>query len=411
MGRECLGAGAVSQPPAPPPGFTLDGPMSRKRDGGIPPPPPPGFALQDERPSARPGPVEHAAPSLGMDSIAAPIDGDTLRLRVGAEPAPVGRRCAGAEATGLGPAGPAGADRAAVARGPRPASLAGIGGARRTGGRQLRPPGRASDARRAGPRPESLARNGNALAAPEYLRADPQRRFEYMQAERLARQNRLGVHDTMFQTPADFRRAPMPTPERETVAQFWDTPTPMAGMRPEDEQSYLALVNDASVTPKAIQDYARANGFTVADGEVERVRADAKKKGMPIGVNYVTPPKPLTDQGDGTTGAAGRGFANGVLPNLLEEAGAVVDTLGGTAGRENVWNSDRRLADIWANNGEQNESDHRLRCVRASLGHDRCADCRRPRSADGPGQQRGGPGEVRGGLWRAVRAGTRRHDP
>ncbi|MBU2342108.1 MAG: hypothetical protein KKE77_12795, partial [Alphaproteobacteria bacterium] len=34
--------------------------------------------------------------------------------------------------------------------------------------------------------------------------------------------------------------------------------------------------------------------------------------------------------------------------------GAVVDTLGGTPGRENVWNSDRRLADIWANNQRQN---------------------------------------------------------
>jgi hypothetical protein len=77
---------------------------------------------------------------------------------------------------------------------------------------------------------------------------------------------------------------------------------------------------------------------------------------MPIGVDYRDLPKPLTDQGDGATGAAGRGFANGVLPNFLEETGAVADTLGATSGRENVWNSDRRLADIFANNLDQNES-------------------------------------------------------
>ena len=203
---------------------------------------------------------------------------------------------------------------------------------------------------------QTQLRSGNALAAPDYLASDPQRRFDYMQAERLARQNRLGVHDTFHQSPAEYRKAPMPTPDRETVAQFWDTPTPFAGMRPEAEQQYLALVNDPNVPAKAVQAFARQQGFRVADGEVERVRAQSRKSGQLVGVGYQQAPRPLTDQGDGKTGAVLRGIGNGVLPNMLEEVGAAADTLGGTSGRENIWNSDRRLADIWFNNDQQNEA-------------------------------------------------------
>jgi hypothetical protein len=41
---------------------------------------------------------------------------------------------------------------------------------------------------------------------------------------------------------------------------------------------------------------------------------------------------------------------------MLEEFGAVPDTLGMTPGRESLFNSDRRLADIYVNNLGQNES-------------------------------------------------------
>lgn len=205
-----------------------------------------------------------------------------------------------------------------------------------------------------------LARYGNALAAPDYLAADPARRFDYMQAERLARQNGLGIHASRFQPPADFRKAPLPvdqlTPERSTTAMFWDTPTPMAGMRPEVEKTFLAMLNDHSVAPDKVAAFARENGFVVDPARVVTTREQSTKRGLPIAMNYVDPPKVLTDQGDGATGAVVRGLGNGVLPNWLEETGAVVDTLGATPGRENVWNSDRRIADIWANNAAQNES-------------------------------------------------------
>lgn len=208
----------------------------------------------------------------------------------------------------------------------------------------------------------TLARDGAALAAPEYIAADPERRFDYLQAERLARQNGLGIHATRFQPPAEYRQAPVPvdqlTPERATVAQFWDTPTPLAGMRPEVEKTFIGMINDRKITPEQVAAYARDNGgFVVDPADVAKSRGQSDKAGgKPIGMGYRGAPKVMTDQGDGATGAVVRGIGNGVLPNWLEETGALADTLGVTPGRENVWNSERRLADIWANNEAQNES-------------------------------------------------------
>jgi hypothetical protein len=59
-------------------------------------------------------------------------------------------------------------------------------------------------------------------------------------------------------------------------------------------------------------------------------------------------------QPDGATGAALRGFGDPF--NLLDEVGAVVDTFGGTAGRENIWNSDRSVKDILYDNIDANRS-------------------------------------------------------
>ena len=206
---------------------------------------------------------------------------------------------------------------------------------------------------------ERQVRTGNALAAPDFLKADPPRQFDYMQAERLARLNGLGVHDTFAQTPSDFR-GDLVVPTRETVAQFWDTPTPWAGMRPEDEAKYSALLKTSS-NPDEIVNFARSAGATIDPADVvkwikERDAFRANGTELPAYANYVDAPKVMTEQGDGAAGAAARGLANGVLPNFLEETGAIVDTLGGTNDRENVFNSDRRLADIYANNAAQNEA-------------------------------------------------------
>lgn len=204
-----------------------------------------------------------------------------------------------------------------------------------------------------------MVRQGNALAAPTYLAADPQRRFEYMQAERLARLNGLGVHDAYHQKPEEFRRDPI-IADRETVAQFWDTPTPWAGMRPEDEAKYVGLLQTSN-SPDEIVTFARNAGATIDPAEVakwlkSRDEYRAKGSDLPAYANYQDRPAVLTDMGDGATGAAVRGVGNGVLPSLLEEAGAIPDSLGLTDGRENVFNSDRRFADIYSNNLDQNEA-------------------------------------------------------
>lgn len=202
----------------------------------------------------------------------------------------------------------------------------------------------------------SLTRQGNALAAPTYLQNDPHRQFQYMAAERLARLNGLGVHDTKFQNPADFRHNPLPAPSRETVAQWWDTPTPLAGMRPEDEQAFLGMINDASVPVEKVVEFSKSKGFVVDPADITQARAQIQKTGLAATTGYKDYVHPLTDQGDGATGAFARGIGSGVLASGLDEAGAFVDMIGATSGRENVWNSDRRLADIWANNQQQNSS-------------------------------------------------------
>src|SRR5690606_14215353 len=63
---------------------------------------------------------------------------------------------------------------------------------------------------------QSFIRSGGAFAAPDYLADDPDRRFDYMQAERLARLNQLGVHDTFQQMPDKHRDNPQYVAPRET---------------------------------------------------------------------------------------------------------------------------------------------------------------------------------------------------
>jgi endonuclease YncB( thermonuclease family) len=206
----------------------------------------------------------------------------------------------------------------------------------------------------------SMARGGWAFAAPEYMRDDPERRFEYMQAERLARLNGLGVHDYNVQRPQDFRRDVPFLSERHTEATAWDRPTQSTGLSATAEHDYVRLLQTG--TKQQIMDFVTANGFRLDEGEVDgwirgRETFAAAGQTAPAYVTYAEEaPRPLTDMGDGATGAGIRGTAGGFLMGGLDEAGAVVDALGGTDGRESVWNSDRRFADIWLNNQRQNAS-------------------------------------------------------
>lgn len=216
---------------------------------------------------------------------------------------------------------------------------------------------------------QALARNGWALAAPEYLRDDPERRTSYLEAERLARQNRLGAHGTTYATPQSYRKGNATPwadaewtnePGEGRVAVFADEPTPFQGLRPEIEQGYLSIWQDPRSKADDLLAFASQNGFSIDPDNTRKLYAQRDAGGEASGaVTYETPPRLLTNPGDGRFGAALRGFADPV--NLLDEMGAVVDTLGGTGGRENLFNSDRRFGDVLANNLQQN---------RAILGYD-----------------------------------------
>ncbi|MCP5380323.1 MAG: thermonuclease family protein [Novosphingobium sp.] len=335
----------MSNPPPPPPGFRLD--QQRKAEGV--PPPPPGFSLDK---SSKPAPE---AITVNRDRTTIPVDGDTMRLLSGGS-----LRLWGADApelrqqgwnrqgkpVSIGEMSKRALEEITVNRNPTIGSLQG-----RSYGRMVAPLtiGNLDVG-------QSMIRGGNALAAPDFLGSDSNRRYDYLQAERLARQNGLGMHDTYYQPPAEYRRDPQPVIPRETVARFWDTPTPNAGMKAEDEQTYLKLLNDTSVSPEEVDAWARERGFQINVDQLREVREKWAGSGKPITFAYADATRPLTDPGDGATGAAVRGIGNGVLPNLLDELGAVPDSIGLTRGRENIWNSDRRWADIWFNNQQQNAS-------------------------------------------------------
>jgi hypothetical protein len=208
---------------------------------------------------------------------------------------------------------------------------------------------------------QQFVRDGNALAAPDYVKNDPAYRFDLLQAERLARLNGLGVHDYLMQNPAEHRRNPDYQPDRRTVAQFFDTPTPIAGMRPEAEVRYVELLN-TSIDPQEIAAFVESQGgFKIDLGQAakwieERDAARAAGGGAEGYATYTQGPEVLTDTGTGASGAAIRGFGQGFVAGGLDELGAVPDMLGLTPGRESIWNSDRRYADIWSNNQQQNAS-------------------------------------------------------
>ncbi len=205
-------------------------------------------------------------------------------------------------------------------------------------------------------------RAGQSVAAPDYI-TDPQQRFDYLEAERQARQNRLGVHGTVTLTPDEFRDNPDYEPERNETALFADMPTPLEGLSADKEQEWLRLLNVG--TAQQIEDFAQSAGMQI-DAERNRkwvMRRDeyVDRNGTTDGfvdedVHYRRGPRALIDGGGEALGAFARGIGDGAIVGALDELGAIPDMLGGTGGRENIWNSDRRLADIYWNNVYQNQA-------------------------------------------------------
>ena len=275
---------------------------------------------------------------------------------------------------------------------------------------------------------------GTALAAPDFMRADPQRRASYMEDERLARLNRQGAHATQYLSPDVHRSAdrwnlkirpgeeavytsdlPELRPEFQRLTDdeerdffgflarqsgnknfsqadldaywkakgrtaseaadpefiegirsgqrignidysAWDAATladfnkqnAFAGMRPEVQDAYGAILSDPSSTAETLAQFADVNGMTFDPRDVSSY-FEARRAGRTAPI-----PLPLINPGDGRTGAAARGFGDPI--GFLDEMGGVVDALGGTPYRESVWNSDRSFGDIYHNNVRQNRA-------------------------------------------------------
>jgi len=160
-----------------------------------------------------------------------------------------------------------------------------------------------------------MLRAGNALAEPQYLQGDP-RFAQYMEAERLARENRLGGFGTNAETPSQFRhrdgpwQGAMPGAYGAGSAVFGDEPTPFQGLRPEISQAYIALANNPTTTAAELNAFAKENGFEIDPADADRFVA-ARSKGAPLDprVTYREAPRLLTDPGDGKFGTTLRGWA------------------------------------------------------------------------------------------------------
>ncbi|MBB3692494.1 thermonuclease family protein [Sphingomonas sp. BK580] len=203
----------------------------------------------------------------------------------------------------------------------------------------------------------SLLHDGMAVTTPEYLKGNMPLLARYMQEERLARLNRRGAFAGTFQTPADYRhQGPKSGEYGNAQAVFWDEPTPSQGLPEAQEKGLMSIWQDFSKGPADYAAYAKANGIQV-DPEAAATQFAKRNRDRNAGGNGIPTaarPRVLTDLGDGRTGAALRGFADPL--NVLDEAGAVVDSLLPGSERENVWGSNRRFGDVYANNLEQNRS-------------------------------------------------------
>lgn len=130
---------------------------------------------------------------------------------------------------------------------------------------------------------------------------------------------------------------------------------PLQQLKPEDRAAYWQLEKVAK-TPGELVGFMADCGFNM---DVERARAiiAARDKGASLEGRDVVydRPKPI-DQGDGAAGSFLRGAGDVATFGMLDEAGGLIDTLGGTGGRESIWNSDRPFKDVLYGNIDANRA-------------------------------------------------------
>jgi hypothetical protein len=142
--------------------------------------------------------------------------------------------------------------------------------------------------------------------------------------------------------------------------------TPAEAPKAADAETYRhnlrVMMADKAYSAADLNEFAKSQGYQIdPDSQTqleERDRYIAENGKAPVyGVN-VKQAQPAeagpTTPDDGAFAAGLRGLGDTWTAGLLDEAGAVVDMLGGTAGRETIWNSDKPLLDLYQENRDQN---------------------------------------------------------
>jgi hypothetical protein len=157
----------------------------------------------------------------------------------------------------------------------------------------------------------------------------------------------------------------IPAPANDPFAEFPDAPTtdtpaeaplndagayedvqaPASALSDEDKAQLLHILRTG--TAADARKFAASKGFGGKDNFDEVIANRDKGRGINPNLQYDIPKMPEQNT---TGGALGRGIADIPTFGLLDELGSVVDTLGGTGGRENVFNSDNSLGQILSHN-------------------------------------------------------------
>ncbi|MCW6531195.1 hypothetical protein NED98_13160 [Sphingomonas sp. MMSM20] len=148
-----------------------------------------------------------------------------------------------------------------------------------------------------------------------------------------------------------------PTAHNERIGGFADQlpPQPAHRMSEKDEATYSNMLKTADAATLKRFLWEHGNFQQPGLDEYVAARDKARAKGAPVSYD-VTYALPKVSNADGATGAATRGVGRGATANFLDEAGALVDAVGGTDGRPNIWNSDQSFGDLYDRNLDYNRA-------------------------------------------------------